>query len=175
MGFNTFVAVRIAEIQGSTKPSDWLWIRLPEEVWPAKRCMVTERRKVILTMDAAEEDSITSTITKSRNFQVTLKLICVTARVLNMYHGKPSLKNVLISPDKHALEEAELMWVKDAQLQLHQEVKKGKFKRLCPRYREDTVVVVGGQAEEWDDDDIQLRKIQSYCCRFSRLYAETHS
>ena len=126
------------------------FLRHPEEVWPAKRCMVTElpeRRKVILTINALEEDSITSRI-KIDRFSGYIKLIRVTARVLNMYHGKPSLKNVLISPDKQVLEEAELMWVKDAQLQLHQEVKKGKFKRFCPCYREDTVVVVGGWAEE---------------------------
>ena len=64
-----------------------------------------------------------------------------------MYHQKPCYKNALLSPDRGLLEQAELLWVKEAQRQLLDQIKLGRFRRLCPQYREDGIVVVGGRAK----------------------------
>ena len=103
-----------------------------------------------------------------------IKLIRVTVRIIQMYHQKPSFKNALLSPDRGLLEQAELLWVKEAQRQLLDQIKMGRFRRLCPQYREDGIVVVGGRAENRMMMTYNHMNpiLLPYNHQFSHLYAE---
>ena len=47
------------------------------------------------------------------------------------------------------LMKAEDLWIKEAQRNIQEELKAGKYKRLCPRLRKDGIYVVGGRATSW--------------------------
>ena len=72
------------------------------------------------------------------------------------------------------LEAAELLWIYEAQYSVRLQVEQGQFKRLCPKIREDGVVVISGRVEKWmeisyDHQDLILLP---YSHRLSKLYTE---
>ena len=107
-----------------------------------------ERNKVVLTAEAQEMDSLADRIDIARYSNYT-KLIRVTARVLAMYQQKPtpSLKAATLILNKDDLESAELFWIRQAQNLVKQDVQDGKYRCLCPKIREDAIIVVGGRVE----------------------------
>ena len=68
-----------------------------------------------------------------------------------MYHTdpKPTFFNVKREPTAEDLMKAEDLWIKEAQRNMQEELKAGKYKRLCPRLRKDGIYVVGGRATRW--------------------------
>ena len=52
------------------------------------------------------------------------------------------------------------------------QLKKGEFKRLCPKIIEDGIIVVGNRAVEWGAYDATELTFLPYKHRFSQLYAE---
>ena len=87
---------------------------------------------------------------------------------------KLSFKNAREVPDQSMLEAAELLWIYKAQHSIRLQVGQGQFKRLCPKIREDGVVVISGRVEQWmeisyDNQDLILLP---YSHRLSKLYAE---
>ena len=120
-------------------------------------------------------DSLADRIDITRYSNYT-KLIRVTARVLAMYQQKPtpSLKAATLILNKDDLESAELFWIRQAQNLVKQDVQDGKYRRLCPKTREDGIIVVGGRAERWLEMSYNNHEVVllPYKHHFSRLYAE---
>ncbi len=58
---------------------------------------------------------------------------------------KPSLKNLAAPVEAECVQNAELLWIKEAQKSLQQRFEKGKFNRLCARKRKDGIIVVCGR------------------------------
>ena len=104
-----------------------------------------------------------------------LKLIYITARVISVfkYIPKPSLHNIKKFPSDF-ISDAETMWVIEAQKLLKEGLEKGDYKRLCPRVREDGVVIVEGRVEAWFSDNYSTPGLilLPHNHKLSRLYAE---
>ena len=101
-------------------------------------------------------------------------LIRVTARVISSFRSipKPSFKNVFLFPVDF-LQEAEVIWILDAQQSMVKDIEKGAYRRLCPQKRDDGVLVVGGRAiklflDTYNTPDLIL---PPYSHRLSLLYA----
>ena len=181
-GFNTFIDVRIGEIQ-ETDPTSWYWVdgdlniadwltrgnkkpsdlgansiwqqgpqflQLPENQWPIRRTIVTgelpEQKKIV---KVHLTKIIGNDVIDINRFSKYFKLLRVTARVMSVFKGKPSLKNLMKAPTKEMLENAEVLWIKDAQYMILDKIQKGGFQRLCPKQRSDGIYVVSGRAERW--------------------------
>ena len=70
--------------------------------------------------------------------------------------------------------EAEVLWIIEAQKLLAEGLRRGDYKRLCPKTRDDGVVIVGGRVEGWllDTYNTPGLILLPYNHRLSRLYAE---
>ena len=104
-----------------------------------------------------------------------LKLIYTTARLIAIfrYIPQPSLTNAFKVPADY-ISEAELIWIVEAQKLLKEGLNRGDYKRLCPRLRDDGVVIVSVRLEEWFFDTYNSTGLilLPYNHRFSRLYVE---
>ena len=120
----------------------------PEDQWPITRTYVQTKelperlplRKVTILKTA--NDNLVTTININR-YSSYKKLLRVTARILLMYKKKPkpTFKNatkVLISD----IEQAEIVSIKECQKTMEAGIKDGKYKRLCPKLREDGIYAV---------------------------------
>ena len=138
--------------------SDWQkgphFLTLPEGRWPISVDIddkdLPERRKpdfIGVVMDK-NEDSLAKRIEILRFSKLPL-LIHTTARILKLYKRfkKGGIKHeVDIKPND--IQEAEIFWIKEAQMSIHKELKQNKYLKLQPRI-EDGIVVVGGRTERW--------------------------
>ena len=79
------------------------------------------------------------------------RLVRVTARVLAMFRTdyKPSFRNAARVLEMGDVTKAEQFWTLQAQETTLSDMEHGRFRRLCPRVREDGIIVVGGCAEKW--------------------------
>ena len=104
------------------------------------------------------------------------KLIRVTARVLavGQRNLRPSLKNAAKTLTPADIGRAEIFWIRKAQESLKEQVIEGKFKRLCPRTREDGIIVIGSHAAKWMQMSYNQHEVilLAHDHRFSRLYTE---
>lgn len=132
---------RPEEIDGNSpwqKGSDFL--RLPEAEWPLSReCNVQEPRQqvsVVMMTEVEPQDSLAARIDSSK-YSSYLKLIRVTARVLVMFQNCPrlSFRNVAKVLTTANVAKAEAFWILEAQKSLRQDLKSGKFRRLCPEVK----------------------------------------
>ena len=71
------------------------------------------------------------------------KLLRVTARVLAMYQKMPrtTFKNVTKVLTPEDITNAEQFWILQAQKIMHEDLKKGKYKHLCPRKHNDEIYI----------------------------------
>ena len=154
------------------------FLTLPVSKWPiSSKCTTQElpqNIKVTLTTKCKINDSLATRIDIHR-YSSYDKLTRVTARVLAMYEKNPvSFRNATRTLTPDDIRKAEEFWIKEAQTSLMTDMRSGKFKRLCPRVREDGIIVVGGRAERcvemsYNQGEVILLPSQH---RFSRLYAE---
>ena len=120
------------------------------------------------------EDTLASRINieKYSNYR---KLLRVTARILAMYkkEPKPTLTNATRTLIADDIDNAERFWILEAQTSMQKDIQSGKYKRLCPRKRDDGIYVVGGRARGWMEMSYNKSEIilLPYGHRFSRLYA----
>lgn len=160
--------------------SDWQkgprFLQLPESEWPISKVVHHPElpMKTALTTLAAEQDSLARRIDINRHSSYN-KLLRVTARVLAMYAREPvSLKNATKTLTPDDISKAERFWIIDAQRKMLTDVKKSKYKRLCPKRREDGVIVVGHRTGKWVHLSYDKREVilipREH--RFSKLYAE---
>ena len=68
-----------------------------------------------------------------------------------MYHKLPrtTFKNItkVLAPED--ITNAEQFWILQAQKIMHEDLKKEKYKRLCPRKHNDGIYTVGGCSQRW--------------------------
>ena len=104
------------------------------------------------------------------------KLLKVTARILAMYKRKPKVtfKNVAAPLIYDDIFNAKEFWIVEAQIETENDIKKGGYKRLCPRKREDGIYIVGHRVQNWIEVSYNKRRIilLPYSHHFSRLYTE---
>ena len=95
------------------------------------------------------KDSLAVRIDISRYSDYT-RLVRVTAGVLAMFRTdyKPSFRNAARVLETTDVTKAERFWILQAQETTLSDMKRGRFRRLCPRVREDGIIVVGGRAEK---------------------------
>ena len=100
----------------------------------------------------------------------------MTARVLAMFRTdyKPSFRNAARVLEPVDVTKAERFWILQAQETMLSDMKRGRFRRLCPRVREDGIIVVGGRAEKWLEMSYNQREVPLLPFRHesSRLYAK---
>ena len=75
-------------------------------------------------------------------------LVRVTARVLAMFRTdyKPSVRNMTRVLEPAEVAKAEPSWILQPHEPMTSDMKRGRFRRLCLRVREDGIIVVGGRA-----------------------------
>lgn len=155
------------------------FLKQPESEWPITRNyteqQLPEMIKAVTVTTVITKDDITTRINID-NYSSYKKLLRVTARVLSMYRRdpKPTFLNVTKEPTAEDLRKAEVLWIKESQRNMDKEIKEGKYKRLCPRLREDEIYVVGDRATRWMEMSYNKNEVilLPYEHRFSRLYAE---
>ena len=164
--------------------SDWqrgpTFLRLPESEWPISKVICkqesADQLKRATTMHTTtKDDSLAERININKDSSYK-KLLRVTARVLSLYKRKPStsLKNATKTLIPDDIAKAKTFWILEAQRSMASDVKIGKYKRLCPKTREDGVIVVGSRTSKWmhmsyDKSEVILLPREH---RFSLLYAE---
>ena len=93
-----------------------------------------------------------------------------------MYQKMPrtTFKNVTKVLTPEDITNAERFWILQAQKIMHEDLKKGKYKRLCPRKRNDGIYIVGGRSQRWVEMSYNKQELilLPYEHRFSKLYAE---
>ena len=138
------------------------FLALPEDQWPINKETdvkeIPERRRCEFTgmayskeegfvgpMDS--EDTLIKRIDINRFSKLKL-LIHTTARILKLYKRfkKNGVNEAKIKPED--IHDAEILWIKEAQASMQQEVMKGKYIKLQPKIS-DGVIVVGGRTERW--------------------------
>ena len=126
-------------------------------------------------MNKIEEDTLAERINID-NYSNFEKLLRVAARILVMYHKLPrtTFKNVTKVLTPEDITNAEQFWILQAQKIMHEDLKKGKYKHLCPRKCSDGIYTVGGRSQRWMEMSYnkQGHKLLSYEHHFSKLYAE---
>lgn len=153
------------------------FLKLPESAWPITRTYTQQHADVITHTkpDEAVNDSLAKRINIDR-ISTYNKLIHTTARILAMYNKahKMTFKNASrpLTPDD--ISKAETFWIHEAQKSMQRDIDKGKYKRLCPRRRDDGIYVVGGRGKRWIEMSYNKTEVilLPYQHRLSRLYAE---
>ena len=128
-----------------------------------------------MKIEGKEEDTLVKRIDIQKYFSY-IKLLRVTARVLALYSRNPKATfcNAIKPMTPQNIEQAELIWIRDCQKPMVQDIAKGKFKRLSPKLREDGIVVVRNITEKWVHMSYNKSEtiLLPYNHKFSRLYAE---
>ena len=125
-----------------------------EDQWPISDQYevreLPERPKQSYAINVAfNKEKILMDYTDINRFRSLQLLINTTARIISLYRrfkGKSEnrCRDLLVTDVK----EAERMWIIDSQKQLREDMKAGKYKKLCPQI-EDGIIVVGGRTERW--------------------------
>ena len=136
------------------------FLRRPEDEWPNdpstadQNAMHQERRKVQIVCALTTAQTI-----DCKKFSNWRRLVRVTAYILRFIRklknkrrerGEEQVNGTEragpLSPDE--LQQAETLWIKEAQKSLHERLAKGDFKMLSPFKDEEGVIRVGGRADE---------------------------
>ena len=156
------------------------FLRKPKNEWQvSQNCYegkLPETLTVVMATEGSRIDTLETRINIDRHSSF-IRLVKVTARVLAMYSKnertkKASFYNVskVLLPED--IEQAEFFWIRDAQRSI--DINDRNLKRLCPRKRDDGIIIVGGRVERWVQMSYNKNEVilLPYNCRFSRLYAE---
>ena len=151
------------------------FLKLPEEEWPIKQSYSGQILPEAIVMAAAieVEPSVASMIDIER-FSSYDKLIRVTARIssISSKHGKRSLRNIFLNPQREELHNSENAWIKESQTTLGSDVKKASMERLGV-FKKDGLQVVGARIESWSQHTYNESNppLLSAKTRFAQLYA----
>ena len=125
------------------------FLRKPESEWPISQD-ITEHQlpdtinqgtaNTVNQQYTAKSDNLATRIAiqKYSNYK---KLLEVTTQILAMYKRKPkaTFKNVAAPLIYDDILNAEKFWIVEAQIEMENDIKKGGYKHLCPRKREDGI------------------------------------
>ena len=133
------------------------FLKLPDDRWPSKEtdCIVGDaeednKLQHALLSKIVTDDTPNVNIMDVRRNSSQDKLIRVTARIMNIFKGK-SFKGVHRLPKQSELHEAEIIWVKVAQLSIKENWEE-RFKRLG-RSMQDGIIFVGSRIANWMKDN----------------------
>ena len=100
--------------------------------------------------DSKQGDSLASRI-GLRKYSDYTKLIRVTARVPALFQNdpNPSFRNAAKVLTLADITKAKRFWILEAQKPMKKDMKRRKYRRLCPKVRDDGVIVVGGRTKKW--------------------------
>ena len=75
------------------------------------------------------------------------KLLRVTARILKFYSKfpKPSFKSATQELTPEDITNAEILWIREIQQNMRNDIEYGKYNRLCPNIRKDGIYVVSSR------------------------------
>ncbi|XP_068674368.1 uncharacterized protein [Montipora foliosa] len=156
------------------------FLKQPENEWPITRNYLEPQlpelvKTAMATNIEAFQDTLAGRIDISKYSNYN-KLLRVTARIMKLYDRNPksSLKNATNDLTPHDVEKAELFWIREAQQNMGKDIENGKYKRLCPKMREDGVYVIRGRSELWMEMSYNKREVilLPYDHPFSRLFVE---
>ncbi|XP_063843679.1 uncharacterized protein LOC135090655 [Scylla paramamosain] len=123
------------------------FLELPFSQWPMKSISPTpEIKSIINTAEVNNWHINDCNMFDIDRFNSYRKIIGVTARVLNALHAR-SFKGILASPTVDQLKQAEILWIKRAQISLTDNWEK-RFKRLGP-FCKDGIIYVGSRIAAW--------------------------
>jgi len=160
-------AKNIADIiSRGTEPSkmgpDSEWQRGPSFMeknvndWPVKQTysgtdlpdqVATQSKSHVMLTQVSDGVDVSKVIDIQR-FSSYSKLLRVTARISSAFKPGASLRNIAKVPDRNQIKEAELMWIRESQKSLKDDVKPQMMKRLGVR-DVDGIYIVGSRIENW--------------------------
>lgn len=158
------------------------FLRRAEDEWPIIQKPIAyntlpDTIKSVKTANSVvnTKDSLAEPIDISR-FSRYDKLLRVTARILMIFEKRPkaSFKNATLDLTPDDISKSENFWIIQSQKSISEDLRKGRYKRLCPRKRDDGIYVVGERASRWMEMTYNKGELVllPYDHRFSRLYAE---
>jgi hypothetical protein len=126
----------------------------------------------VMLTQVTDEARITEVIDIQR-YSSYYKLLRVTARVASAFKTSASLRNVLKVPNRDEVKEAELMWIREEQLSLQNDIKPQTMKRLGVT-QVDGVYVVGSRLESWTRHTYNNKQpiLLSSKSKFAHLYSQ---
>ena len=92
-----------------------------------------------------------------------------------MYNkATPAFANTTKIPNVENVSNAEIFWIKEAQVLIDEKLKKGELKRLVSQIRDDGIIVVGGRYAKLYDVSLFDNElvILPYSHRFTKLFVE---
>lgn len=123
------------------------FLKLPVAEWPIKQqCADHLPDKIGITMTVAKGNPRNLSMIKVKRFSRYETLLRVTCRIMSIFKHK-SLKAVLKEPTSEEMEEAEVMWVKNMQINMTDW--KDRYKRLGPMMMDNGVISVGQRISKW--------------------------
>ena len=136
--------------EGSLWQTGPTFLELPMDKWPIKQhtlCDNLSERTCIAHLVQEEENECLANRFNLYRFSKLSKLLNTTARIQKLFKryqipANDSNKSVEITPED--IQGAERFWIKEAQKELKEPMKKGKYVRLTPQYK-DELMVVGGR------------------------------
>ena len=130
------------------------FLNQPEEEWPAQQVMAVDLQEV--EKECRKTEVVMTIVTVSSvidptKFSKWKRLVRVTAWILRYVHNlrskrKPEEKLNPLTVDE--LQRSEEFWIKTAQRELHERVKKEEFNMLSPFTDEKEIIRVGGRADK---------------------------
>lgn len=144
---------RAKKPQDISENSSWQqgpeFLQLDESEWPIKNTASAvelpelTKKAFCVQAQALHEYSISNVIDITR-FSCYYRLLRVTARILAIGKGeKRSLRNIAMPVETQSQQDAESLWIQEAQRSLQQAFEEGKFLRLCARRNDHGMIVVG--------------------------------
>lgn len=127
------------------------FLRLPESEWPQEVSQVLPKKEVKVKVVGAVKVTKVGEAIDARRFSNWRKLIRVTAFIrrlaqrVKLKRSGEQLPNGPLTPTE--LYEAETLWIKEAQQDLHKRLAKGEFDGLSPFLDDKGVIRVGGRVD----------------------------
>jgi hypothetical protein len=152
------------------------------EEWPVKQTysggelpdqVISKTAPNVLTAQVADGQRSLAKVIDIGRYSSYRKLLRVTVRVSSVFKHQASLRNVHNIPNHDDMKDAEMMWVRDAQLSLEDDIKPQTMKRLGAS-KVNGIYLVGSRLESWTNHTYNNKNpiLLSAKSQFARLYAQ---
>lgn len=122
------------------------FLKLPIAEWPITQQFLDQvPDRIGITMTMTKGNNVNLSIINVKRFSKYVTLLRVTCRIISVFKHK-SLKALYKEPTAQAMEDAEIMWVKEMQSSMNNW--KERYKRLGP-IMEKGVILVGQRISKW--------------------------
>jgi len=146
-----------------------------EEEWPLEQSFSgSTLPDQIITLAEVSNPILVSNVIDIDRFSSYNKLIRVTARIQSACKAMPkrSLKRIIRIPDREAQQEAEKLWILDAQTSIEEQIKPETLRRLSVT-EVDGIKVAGARLENWKGNTYNNQNpvLLSAKSKFAIMYA----